>query len=109
MYALGLSDATRVTGPDADAEHMGFMVTVALLIVLWALIGTTDKPGWGFPAGAAVVAGACIGMQSLVFPDVLSGLEPLWAWAAVAWCVAYGAAAWLRARVAQLGGRVAGG
>ena len=71
---------------------------VALLILLWGLIGATDKPGWAFPASAAALASACLGLQSLMFPDVLSGLEPLWAGAAVAWCIAYGAAAWYRSR-----------
>ena len=97
-YALGVGGTARVAGPDVDIEHVTFMVTVALLILLWGLTGATDKPGWAFPAGAAVIAGACLGLQSLTFPDVLSGLEPLWAGAAVAWCIAYGAAAWYRSR-----------
>lgn len=74
------------------------MVSVALLIPLWGLIGATGKPGWAFPAGAAVIASACVGLQSLMFPDALSGLQPLWAWAALAWCIAYGITAWLRSR-----------
>lgn len=95
-HALGLGETARLAAADGDVEHLSFMVTVALLIPLWALIGTTDKPGWAFPAGAAVIAAACVGLQSLMFPDALSGLERGWASATLAWCMAYGAAAWLR-------------
>lgn len=100
-YALGVVEAARVAGPDGDIEHLSFMVTVALLIPLWALIGTTDKPGWAFPAVAAVLASACVGLQSLMFSDVLSGLDLVWASATLAWCIAYGGAAWLRSRGAR--------
>ncbi len=95
-YALGVGETARVAGPEGDIEHLNFMASVALLILLWGLIGATSKPGWAFPAGAAVLASACVGLQSLMFPDALSGLRPLWAWAALAWCIAYGVAAWLR-------------
>lgn len=100
-YALGVGETARVAGPDGDIQHLTFMVSVALLIPLWGLIGATGKPGWAFPAGAAVLASASVGLQSLMFPNALSGLKPLWAWAAVAWCIAYGVAAWLRSRRAR--------
>lgn len=99
-YALNIAEAARVAGPDGDAEHLTFMVIVALAIPLWALLGTTKIPGWVFPASAAIVASACVGLQSLIFSDALSGLGPVWASAALAWCIAFGSAAWLRARLA---------
>lgn len=97
-YALGLRDAA---GPVGDADHRSFVAAVALLVPLWAIIGTGGRPGWAFPAGAAVLAAACVGFQSLLFPDALSGLEAGWASAAVAWGVAYGTVAGLRAREAR--------
>lgn len=97
-YALGMAEAARTDPPFPENEHLMFMVIVAPLIPLWGLIGATDKPGWAFPAGATILATACVALQSLLFSDVLSGLEPLWAWSAVAWCIAYGGAAWLRMR-----------
>lgn len=100
-YALGVGETARMAGPNGDIEHLAFIVTVALVIPLWALIGTTDKPGWAFPAGAAILASACVGLQSLMFPDALTGLEPVWASAALAWCIVYGGAAWLRSRGAR--------
>lgn len=103
--ALNVADAARVAGPDGDAEHLGFIVIVALAIPLWALLGTTDIPGWAFPTSAAIVASACVGLQSLIFPDALSGLEPVWALAALAWCIAFGSAAWVRSRRAPETGK----
>lgn len=97
-YALSIGEAARLAGPGGDVEHLTFMVTVALLIPLWALLGTTEKPGWAFPAGAAILASAFVGLQSLIFRNALSGLEPAWASAALVWCVAYGGAAWVRSR-----------
>lgn len=94
--AVEVSAAARLAGLEGDAEHLGFMVIVALLIPLWAALGSTDHPGWVFPAGAAVLASACVALQSLVFPDALSALAPPWAWAALVWCGMYGAAAWMR-------------
>lgn len=100
-YAMSVGETARLAVPEGDIEHWNFTASVALLAPLWGLIGATDKPGWKFPAGAAVLASACVGLQSLLFPDALSGLQPLWAWAAVAWCIAYGVAAWLRSRRAR--------
>ena len=97
-YAVEVGEAARLAGPDGDVEHLTFMVTIALLVPLWALVGTIAKPGWTFPAGGAVVVGGCIGLQSLIFPDALSGVEPAWASAVLAWCIAYMVAAWLRRR-----------
>ena len=95
-YALSVGEAARLAGPGGDVDHLMFVATVALVVPLWAIIGTAAKPGWAFPAGAAVVAAGCVGLQSLVFPDALSGLEPAWAAAALVWSFAYGVASRLR-------------
>lgn len=99
-YALSVGEAARLAGPAGDLEHLTFMVIVALLVPSWALLGTTGKPGWAFPAGAAILASACVGLQSLIFRDALSGLKAPWAVAVLAWCVAYGGASWVRSRSA---------
>lgn len=102
-YATGMAEVVRAVGPNSDIEHLTFMIIVALAIVLWALLGATDESGWAFPAGAAIVASACIGLQSLIFQDALSGLEWSWASAALLWCAAYATAARFRSsRTRQL-------
>lgn len=97
-YALNAAEAARLAGPDGDMEHIGFMVIIALLIPLWALLGTARIPGWAFPAGAAILASAFVGLQSLIFQSALSALAPPWAMAALVWCVAYGGIARVRSR-----------
>lgn len=107
LFALGVAETKRAVGPQGDMDnHLNFMVSVPLMVVLWGLIGATDKPGWPFAAGAAIIATACVALQSLIFPYVraVAGLSPARAWVAVAWCVAYGAAAWLRSRQARAAG-----
>jgi cytochrome bd-type quinol oxidase subunit 2 len=101
LFALGVAETRRALGAGNDMDnHLLFMVSVPLMAALWALIGATDKPGWPFAASAAIVATACVALQSLIWPSVLAlaGLRPVWAWAAVVWCLAFGAAAWLRSR-----------
>lgn len=104
-YALDAGEAARLAGPNGDAEHLAYVVTVGLVIPSWALLGTTDKPGWTFPAGAAILGSACVGLQSLIFQDALSGLDPLWASSALAWCVAFGGVAAARSRRDRRGRR----
>lgn len=106
-YALGVGETARVARPGGDTEHLTFIVSVALLIPVWGLMGATGKSGWAFPAGAAVLASGCLGLQSLIFPDALSGLQPLWAWATVAWCIAYAVAARVRSRQTRSAAHVA--
>lgn len=97
-FSWSVATAPAAAGADTHVDHQNFMVSLPLLALLWASIGATGKGGWPFAAGAAVLATACVALQSLIFPDVLSGLSPPWAWAAVVWCIAYGSAAWLRLR-----------
>jgi hypothetical protein len=97
-YAADVGAGAPLASPEWEVDHLSFMVGVALVIPLWALVGSLEKPGWGFPAGAAVGVGGCVALQSLIFPDALSGLGAAWAWAVLAWCVAYAGAAWLRRR-----------
>lgn len=100
-YAVDVGKAARTGGPDGDVEHLSFIVSVALLVPLWALIGASDKPGWEHPAGASVLTCVCVALQSLLFPDALSRLGPVWALAALVWCFAYGGSALVRARTAR--------
>jgi hypothetical protein len=37
-YALSVGGAARLAGPDGDVEHLTFVVTITLLVPLWALI-----------------------------------------------------------------------
>lgn len=74
------------------------MASFALLVLLWGLIGASDRPGWRLVAWAAGLATAIYGMQSLLFPTVASTASAPWAVAAVVWTVAYLVVAERRAR-----------
>lgn len=103
LFAFGIGEQARRTGPDGDIEHLGFMASLAVLAILWGLIGAAQRPGWPIAAVAAVWVAAAVGLQSLVFPGVLSGAPAPWATAALAWCVAYGTAGVLRMRRERAG------
>ena len=101
LYAARVATAVRYAEPAFEADHLEFTSAVALLAVLWGLIGASDHPGWRYAAGASVVAGVSIGLQSVLYPDVLSGLPLPWAVAALVWCAAYGGAAVRRANASN--------
>lgn len=101
-YALSLAATVRAMDTPADLDHLEFMVSLALVAVLWGFIAATDRAGWRFAAFSVLFLTACVALQSLIFPAALSGLSPAWAWAALAWCLAFGAAAWHRARSAAV-------
>jgi hypothetical protein len=97
MYAVGIGKAAHnVDGFELD--HMTFMSALALVTILWGIIGASNQASWQYAAGASLVATASIGLQSLIFPGVLSGLSLPWAIVALVWCISYGSAAILRSR-----------
>lgn len=98
LYSVRTARAAHDLEPGFEVDHLTFMSALALLAVLWALIGASQRAGWQYAAGASVVAAASIGLQSLLFPGVLSGLSTLWAAAGLLWCLAYGTAVLLRTR-----------
>lgn len=74
------------------------MAGFATLIVLWGLIGSTDRTGWRVIAWLVGVSTATYGVGSLVFPDVASASGTGWGVAAIAWGVGYLALTERRAR-----------
>jgi len=102
IYATRMGRAAHIAEPGFEVGHITFMSALALLAVLWGTIGASNRAGWQYATGAAMVATAAIGLQSVIFPDALSGLSLPWAVAALAWCAAYGAAAILRTRASKL-------
>lgn len=89
-----------VTGDvHAEAGHWGFMAAFALLVLVWGMIGASDRPGWRITGFMAALASALYGLQSLLFPEVASAAPVGLALAATAWGVVYGVVAWRRGRV----------
>ena len=82
-----------VADEHAALGHYGFMAAFAVTVVAVGLLASLRPDGWWLPAWVAGVLAALLGLVSLVFPDVESGLPPLWAVAAIVWGVAFVAVA----------------
>ncbi len=65
-------------------RHWSLVASFVAIILLWGLVGSTDRGGWMITAWLAGISAATYGLASLVFPDVASALVTGWAIAAVA-------------------------
>lgn len=99
-YAVRVGQAVQASDPGWEVDHHVFTAALAFLPVLWGLIGASDRPGWEYATGTTLAAAGAIGLQALIFPGVISGPSAPWAAAALAWCLVYGGAAFLRRRAA---------
>jgi hypothetical protein len=81
----------------ADAHtpmgHYGFMAASSYSILALGLLASLRPAGWRLTAWAAGLLPAVLGISSWLYPDVVSGLDLLWALAAVVWGAAFIAAA----------------
>ena len=105
-FAYGQVQLQRLASPGdshAEMEHWNLMAVLAILIIVWGLIGASDRPGWRLVAWVAGLASAWYGFQSLLFPAASAAPLP-WAVAAIIWAVVYVIVAERRARSAALTG-----
>ena len=101
-FAYGQVQLQRLAVPGdshAEMEHWNLMAVLAILVIVWGLIGASDRPGWRLTAWVAGLASAWYGFQSLLFP-VASAAPLPWAVVAVVWAVVYVIVAERRARSA---------
>lgn len=84
VYAVEQGSQGRLA-PGWDAAHYGFVASLAVVVVLWSLLGAVDQRGRLWPATGAGIAAAIIALKSLIFPQVLSGLTRGRAVAALVW------------------------
>lgn len=82
----------------AEMEHWSRMAAFALFVILWSVIGASDRPGWRLVAWVAGLGSAWYGLQSLLFPTAASAASVTLAVAAIAWGLAYIVMAERRAR-----------
>lgn len=86
------------TADVSAVELWGVLATVPVLILLTALIGASDKPGWRLPAWTSVVAATALGAHALVFSGSDGALPVPAAVAALVWSAAFAAVSLRRAR-----------
>ncbi len=81
----------------ATMEHRNRIAAFALFLLVWSLLGASDRPGWRLTAWTAGLASTWYGPQSLLFATAAFVATPLWAVAAV-WGLTYIVVAERRAR-----------
>ncbi|MGH7429622.1 MAG: hypothetical protein ACREJ4_14880, partial [Candidatus Methylomirabilaceae bacterium] len=82
-----------VTNDHAALGHYGFMAAFSFTVIGVGLLASLRPDGWRLTAWVAGLLPALLGLASLVFPDLDSSLGLVWALAAMAWGVAFVAAA----------------
>lgn len=82
-----------LTDDHAALGHYGFMAAFSLTVIGVGLLASLRPDGWWLPAWVAGGLPASLGLASLVFPDAASSLGLVWGLAAIAWGVAFVAAA----------------
>ena len=92
FFILDHIDLQRLSiSGDVHAEfgHWSTMAGFATMVLLWGLIGATDRAGWRVTAWLAGISAAAYGVASLVFPNVASASGTGWAVVSIAWGVGY--------------------
>ena len=84
-----------VTNDHATLGHYGFMAAFSFTVIGVGLLASLRPQGWKLTAWVAGCLPALLGVTSLAFPNVDSGLGVLWAIVAIAWGAAFIAAATL--------------
>jgi hypothetical protein len=84
---------TTLSDDHASLGHYGFMAAFSVTVIGVGLLASLRPDGWWLPAWVAGLLAASLGLASLVFPDAGSSLGLVWGLAAVAWGVAFVAAA----------------
>jgi hypothetical protein len=82
-----------VTNDHAALGHYGFMAAFSFTVIGVGILASLRPDGWRLTAWVACSLLAVFGLASLVYPDVDSSLGLVWALAAIAWGVAFVAAA----------------
>ena len=91
---VGLQGALGGTANEhAGMGHYGFMAAFGFAAVGVGLLASLRPEGWWLPAWVAGLLPALLGLASLIYPGVDSSLDPFWGLAAIAWGIAFVAAA----------------
>jgi hypothetical protein len=82
-----------VTDSHGGMGHYGFMAAFSYTVIAVGLLASLRPVGWRLTAWVAGLLPALLGVTSVLYPDATSSLALGWALAAVAWGVAFVAAA----------------
>jgi hypothetical protein len=76
-----------------DLGHYGSMAAFSVTVIGVGILASLRPVGWRLAAWVAGLLPTLLGIASMVFPDVASSLNPVWALAAIAWGIAFVATA----------------
>ncbi len=82
-----------VTDEHTFMGHYGFMAALSLTIIGVSVLASIRPDGWKLPARVAPLLTGGLGITSLLYPNAASSLDTPWVLAAIAWAVAFVAAA----------------
>jgi len=87
--ATNIQLQATVLDEHAGMGHYGFMAAFAFTVVGIGLLASLRPEGWRLAAWIAGVLPALLGLTSIVYPNVASSLDLIWAVAAIAWGAAF--------------------
>ena len=96
---IGLQRA--IADDHAALGHYGFMVAFSFTVIGVGLLASLRPAGWWLAAWVAGLLPALLGLTSMVVPSAESSLDLIWALVAIAWGVAFIAAAEIVRRSAR--------
>jgi hypothetical protein len=73
----------------AGLGHYAFMAALAFAVIGVGLLASLRPDGWRLTAWVTGLLPALLGLTSIIFPDANSSLGLVWAFAAIAWGVAF--------------------
>jgi hypothetical protein len=77
----------------AGLGHYAFMAAFSFSVIGVGLLASLRPDGWRLTAWVTGLLTALLGLTSILYPDVASSLDLIWALAAIAWGVAFVAGA----------------
>jgi hypothetical protein len=81
-----------------DLGHYGFMAAFSFTVIGVGILASLRPDGWRLPAWVGGLLPTLLGIASIVLPDVASSLSLGWALVAIAWGIAFVAAAEIASR-----------
>ena len=78
-----------LTDDHAALGHYGFLAAFGFTVIGVGLLASIRPDGWRLTAWIGGLLPALLGLASLVYPEVNSSLDPVWAIAAIAWGVGF--------------------
>jgi hypothetical protein len=82
-----------VINDHASLGHYGFMAAFSFTVIGVGFLASLRPDGWRLAAWVGGLLPALLGLASVVYPDVASGLSLVWSLAAIAWGLGFVAAA----------------